>query len=238
MGPEVLDDSPLEHGTINAGAGLLSALRRRRETVGRQGPTTSERRRCSARSTRREVQRSSDARSVRLAEPVAMLSSLKKLRLSFEPELEAEFRRYHCGATIRFVRLALVLGGLLVAGFGILDAYVAPSVKYQFWFIRFAVACPCFALCFIASYSRHFERYSQLLLSLTVLVGGLGIVAMIMIAPPPGDQTYYAGLMLVLMFAYARSCDSVSSGLRSRRRSSCWPTRWSPSASSSRRSST
>ncbi|MBN2447050.1 MAG: response regulator [Phycisphaerae bacterium] len=132
-----------------------------------------------------------------------MLRTINKLRLSFPPDLEAEFRHYHCGATIRSVRLSLVLGALLMGGFGVLDAYIAPSVKYEFWFIRFAIAMPCFCLSILATYARSFERYGQGILSLVVLVAGLGIVAMILIAPPPGDQTYYAGLILVLMFGYA-----------------------------------
>ena len=40
-------------------------------------------------------------------------------------------------------------------------------------------------------------------LSAVVLLGGLGIIAMIMIAPYPGNYSYYAGLILVFIYGYA-----------------------------------
>ena len=131
-----------------------------------------------------------------------MLNAVRKLRLTFEPDLEAEFRRYSCETTLRSVRLSLVLGAILVAGFGALDAYMAPNVVHHFWFIRFAIIIPMFAICMIASYTRGFARINQPIISGAVTATGLGIVAMMAMAPPPADQSYYAGLMLVLMYAY------------------------------------
>ena len=130
-------------------------------------------------------------------------NALMKLRLTFEPELEEQFRCYQRETTIGFVRLAIFLGALLFAGFAVLDAYIVPSVAPLFWAIRFTIALPCFIFCLWASFRPWYGRYDQILLSSLVVVAGLSITAMIMTAPPPGNQTYYAGLILVLIFTYA-----------------------------------
>lgn len=129
-------------------------------------------------------------------------SALMKLRLAFEPGLEEQYRRYQMRTTIRMVRLALSLTVLLVGGFAVLDLYIAPTVAPLFWAIRFTIAIPAIVFCIWTSFQPWYERCDQILVSGTVLVVGVSIAAMIMISPPPGNQTYYAGLILVLMAAY------------------------------------
>lgn len=130
-------------------------------------------------------------------------SVLKKLQLRFEPELEKQFRCYLRTTTIRLTQLLFILGALLFAGFIVLDLFIVPSVAHLFWFIRFLVAVPAFMFCLWATFQPWYERCDQFLLSCLIIVAGLSIVAMIVIAPPPGNQTYYAGLILVLMLAYS-----------------------------------
>jgi len=132
-----------------------------------------------------------------------VLSSLSKLRLTFPPSLEAEFRRFYYRTFMGRIRLSLALGFCLYAVFGILDAYVAASVKHYMWFIRYAVICPVIVGSLVSTYTSWFTRCGQLLIAIPVGLGGLGIVVMILIAPPPADTTYYAGVMCVLMYAYS-----------------------------------
>jgi len=128
---------------------------------------------------------------------------LQNLSLAFRGELEREYRTYYYRTHVKHIRISLILGFMLYAGFGGLDAFLVPSVKYQLWFIRFAVVCPLIASCILLTYTKSFERLGQLYLAFSCGMAGLGIVIMILLAPPPGDSTYYAGLMLVLMYAYA-----------------------------------
>ena len=53
------------------------------------------------------------------------------------------------------------------------------------------------------SFSRHFKRYMQMATASSVLVAGLGIIAMIVIAPYPASYSYYAGLLLVFIYGYS-----------------------------------
>ena len=127
---------------------------------------------------------------------------LSRLRLSFEPQLETEFRAYYYRTFLGDIRLNLFLGALLFGAFGLLDLYVVPSITAYTWFIRFAIVCPAILLCLALSYTRLFERFGQLFISAASLLTGLGISAMIVLAPSPGNLTYYAGLMLVLIYAF------------------------------------
>ncbi len=84
-----------------------------------------------------------------------------------------------------------------------LDAYVVPQVCHLTWMIRGFVICPAVGACALLTYSKAFLRYGHLMTFLATLASGLGIVGMIVIAPPPGNLTYYAGLILVLMYLYS-----------------------------------
>ncbi len=131
------------------------------------------------------------------------LGGLDRLRLRFEGPLEEEFRDYYCRAFIRQTRFYLTLGCLLFAIFGVLDAYVVPQVRHLTWLIRGLVICPAVGTCALLTYTRAFLKYGHLMTFLAALACGLGIVGMIVIAPPPGNLTYYAGLILVLMYLYS-----------------------------------
>ncbi len=124
------------------------------------------------------------------------------LTLSFEPDLEAAFLDEHFKKSISHVRLSLLLGVLFYALFGILDAWVFPETKFKLWFIRFGIFAPFSFAVLGFSYTRYFKKYMQLALASVVLVAGLGIIAMIVIAPDPGSYLYYAGLILVYLYGY------------------------------------
>ncbi len=145
-----------------------------------------------------------------------MLSELGKLKLAFSSPLETEFRGYYYRTVVRHTRFAFIMGIGMYAVFGILDAYLIPTVKVQTWLIRYAVVCPALFLALLATYASWFPRVGQLVMCTPVTIGGLGIVVMVMIAPPPADATYYTGLMLVLMYGYAqvkiRFCWATVSG--------------------------
>jgi len=121
--------------------------------------------------------------------------------LRFEGGLESEFQDYYFRISLKHMRIAQTIGLLLYAAFGVLDAVLLPEVKYQLWFLRFGIVCPVVALSILATFWRGFRKYHQLIFSVAIGTGGVAIVVMILLAPPPGNLTYYAGLMLVIQFA-------------------------------------
>ena len=127
---------------------------------------------------------------------------LHPITLSFPGDLEASFRRNFFQKSLQHVRLASVIAIFFYGLFGILDFWLVPEVKYSLWFIRYAVFSPVALAFLLISFSARFEKYSQGCISVLIMAAGLGIIAMILIAPSPGGDSYYAGLILVLIFGY------------------------------------
>ena len=98
---------------------------------------------------------------------------------------------------------ALCLGIFLYSVFGILDRYIFPTVASQILPIR-GVVVGCFLLlvaCVLFAPS-FYQRYSQLLLTGATLIGGVGIILMYPITVNlPYEGNYYAGIVLVIVFA-------------------------------------
>jgi signal transduction histidine kinase len=125
------------------------------------------------------------------------------ITLSFPKELEKVFLEQYFRDSLRQVRIALALGIFFYGIFGILDAWLVPGAKLQLWFIRFVVICPFLCANFLFTFSPQFKKYMQLSIASTVLAGGFGIIAMIVIAPYPANYSYYAGLLLAFMYGYS-----------------------------------
>ncbi len=131
------------------------------------------------------------------------VTSLKfgKLSLRFvNQETERRFSDEHLVRSLPIIRLSMVTGALLYGLFGILDIIVVPDVLAEVWLIRFAVVCPFLLGMLLFSFTRYFARSAQLVLSLCMLVSGLGIIAMTAITSPPASYFYYAGLILIVIY--------------------------------------
>ncbi|UCF83595.1 MAG: PAS domain S-box protein [Desulfobacteraceae bacterium] len=122
--------------------------------------------------------------------------------LSFQGELEEAFLDDYFRKSLRHVRIALLLAIFFYSIFGILDAWIVPDVKDKLWFIRYGVFVPFAFAVFLFSFTTHFKRFMPLCLTSVILVAGFGIIEMILIAPYPGNYSYYAGLILVYFFGY------------------------------------
>ncbi|MFZ1983103.1 MAG: ATP-binding protein, partial [Desulfatitalea sp.] len=117
--------------------------------------------------------------------------------------LEASFMNDLVRKSISQIRVALMLSLFFYALFGILDAIVAPELKLRLWTVRFGIVCPTFMIIYLFTFSQRIIRYIQTLTMAAALIAGLGIVYMTMIGNALIMSTYYAGLMLVLMFNYS-----------------------------------
>lgn len=127
------------------------------------------------------------------------------LRLRFDNvQLEREFALEYNRRHLPYLQFALLAGLFLYSVFGVLDALVAESVKYQLWFIRFAIAAPVMLvlLALIAMRRDWVVRRKESLTAVGSTIGGLGIVAMTVITHQIGVSYYYAGLMLVIMYVF------------------------------------
>jgi signal transduction histidine kinase len=123
--------------------------------------------------------------------------------LSFQDgDLEAAFRKDFFEKNVALYRVILVLGAFLYALFGIHDYWIIPDIWLEAWFIRFVIVCPLLLGTFFFTYSEHFRKFMNPVLTLGGFVAGAGVVAMFVKAAPPGRYMYYAGLLLCLLFYY------------------------------------
>lgn len=128
-----------------------------------------------------------------------------KLRLSFEDrDLEEQFQADLIKDSRDVLRTAVVLGISLYALFAILDIYALPETKYITWVIRFAFVIPVLVFIFWAMSKPFYSKYAHILMSISSIVAGYGIVAMIAFSTQNelGFLLYYAGLMLVIIWNY------------------------------------
>jgi serine phosphatase RsbU (regulator of sigma subunit) len=129
---------------------------------------------------------------------------LLKRKLKFnDAELEKEFINDYYDKSLMTVRIALIIGIILYSLFAILDILLAPLSKTGILFIRFAIVSPGLLIVFILTFFKFFRKYMQPILMFITLIAGLGIVAMVGITIETEIVLYYyAGLMLVMMWAY------------------------------------
>lgn len=127
---------------------------------------------------------------------------LNWLTLSFSDDLEKAFQDSFFQNSLRQARIAFLLAIFFYSIFGVLDAWLVPEAKYKLWFIRYAIFVPYAFGVYLFSFSRHFKRYMQISIALGVLIAGVGITAMILIAPYPASHSYYTGLLLIFIYGY------------------------------------
>ncbi|MBN2278961.1 MAG: response regulator [Candidatus Marinimicrobia bacterium] len=71
--------------------------------------------------------------------------------------------------------------------------------------LRFLVMAPAAVMNLLWTYHRSYKKYDQLALFISNLVGALVIMIMIFIAEPPVTYLYYAGEILVIIYAFTFS---------------------------------
>ncbi|MGD8252312.1 MAG: response regulator [Desulfobacterales bacterium] len=130
---------------------------------------------------------------------------LNPITLSFSGscvDLEPDFLRHYYAKSLTQMRFSLMLGICIYALFGILDAVLAPTHKFQFWLIRTSVIAPMMITVVMSHRHRHFQPLMQPCLAALILICGMGIIIMIVTAPQPVTDVYYAGLILVIFIGY------------------------------------
>ncbi|MDO9515139.1 MAG: diguanylate cyclase [Syntrophales bacterium] len=118
---------------------------------------------------------------------------LNLLTLKFSGDssaLEGPFLSDYWRGSLFHIRISLILGALLYAAFGGLDAFLMPEQKYTMWLIRLIVVCPALLGLLLTSFLKSFEQYMQPLLAGGLILAGGGIVCMIVIAPVPGQDIH------------------------------------------------
>ena len=113
---------------------------------------------------------------------------MKILSLSFEKDVEEQFLHRYYSTSLKHSRIALLVGLLIFAAFGLQDSIIAPSVYKQLWIVRYALVCPVIGICFILTFFPWFERYYQPCVSLIILFAGLCLLVVASLDLPRCDS--------------------------------------------------
>jgi PAS domain S-box-containing protein len=116
--------------------------------------------------------------------------------------LEAPFREYYFENGQQPVRIAMIVGTILLAAYAMVDALFVPERKYLFWALRWGLECPVALSVLAFTYSRYAARYMQPALSVATMIAGLTFIAMYLLAPAPKAHIYLQGLVQLLIAIY------------------------------------
>ena len=132
------------------------------------------------------------------------MNQLRTILAFGDQDLESRYRQHAAQKHTGAVRLAITLAIALYLVFGVLDATLCPERLTELWILRYAVISPFLVASLVLSWvtPTFFLRHQQGVLVAVSLVGGAGIVAMTIICQPLACHSYYAGLLLVLIFIH------------------------------------
>ena len=129
---------------------------------------------------------------------------MNPLSLRFgDKALEDRFVRESLRSAMPVIRLFLLSAAILCALFGLLDPFTEPLGYGRFWVIRFGFIVTSLLAALALTYTPLFVRHAQLIMSGGMLCSGGGILLMIALATGPAKETYYAGLILVVIYGSA-----------------------------------
>lgn len=138
-----------------------------------------------------------------------------KYGLQAATQLEAEFTQDHYQSYLISMRVSGILMILFYAVFAVLDIWCLPETKYLAWVIKFLICLVLAASTCLAFYPAIFQKYSQQIIGTALTVAGMGTILIIALSQPEemGHNTYYAALMLVILYIYLLSGLRFSSTL-------------------------
>ncbi len=136
---------------------------------------------------------------------------LKKsfFNLKFSKEIEGKFREYLYSQMKDFMQFSILLGIAIYFLFGLLDYVVYHDVYKTLFFYRYIIGGPPLILVSYLIMKSKTEKQIQILFTVSLIIAGLVIVAMMAFLNDP-TQRYYAGLTIVMLYAY------IAVGLRFR----------------------
>lgn len=129
-----------------------------------------------------------------------MIDRINRVFLKFESEeLEKRYQSYSLKNNLFKIRAGAILGIFLFMVFGVIDYLIIGRIIPMVWILRILYIL--IAFIYIAfTYTDFFKRHSQLFMSVTILIGGLIIIATMAIIDSEVAHQYYPALLVLIMF--------------------------------------
>ena len=122
------------------------------------------------------------------------------VRKGFDLDSEKRFKQSKQFTDPLYIRGIFLLFILLYALFGFLDMVYFPEMLNTLIIIRFVVVIPILSLIVALTFTKHFYKFNQIVISFGFFVGGIGIAHMLILEP--GNVIYNGGLFMVLFSGF------------------------------------
>ncbi|MBC8042526.1 MAG: hypothetical protein IAF08_03695 [Rhizobacter sp.] len=126
---------------------------------------------------------------------------MKNFRLRFTPALEQIFVLDYAAKSVLQTRIATLLGMIFYGSVGIRDNLFFGAAAHDVQMIRYAVVCPVLLILFGLTFLPQAKRIVHLLTFVSMIIAGLGTVAMIAVMPQTIEYRY-PSFLLLLLFSY------------------------------------
>jgi len=123
-------------------------------------------------------------------------------RLRFPEPLESEFRAEHMLASLRWVRMCLLVAIGTSVGFGIIDHWVIHANNLMPDIVRFGLQLPVLFICLAITLMPHLVRWYQLAIQIGGPMFGIGTVLLATYAQPQHTALVGARILLVAFFFF------------------------------------
>ena len=129
------------------------------------------------------------------------MEKANRITLNFSAEnIEKKFRKEYYDKSIVIFRISFLTVIILYAAFGYLDFILSGNYYKLFFTIRYLIVIPLLVGVLLFSFNRNFIKVWQILLSLSFIIGGTGIIYMLL--KNPDNIYYYGGLFLIFNAGY------------------------------------
>ncbi|MDX9691755.1 MAG: diguanylate cyclase [Acholeplasmataceae bacterium] len=118
----------------------------------------------------------------------------------FKPTIEESHVTSHKFNEPAYIRGIFTLFAILYGLFGLIDLAYFPDIIYLLITIRFIVVIPLFLSVILLTYSKYYEKYHQLVISLSYFIGGIGVAYMLLLKKD--NVVYYGGLYMIFFSGY------------------------------------
>src|SRR5688500_12401450 len=128
---------------------------------------------------------------------------LSPFTLRFPQPLEEVFLDHYHESSLRQMRIAILLGGVIFGLFGLLDMVtLSRDVIGRVWFLRYAVVCPAVVAVAALTLLPGWRRFGQLAITAICALAGIVVIVITLITPAPVNYLYTAGLLLIMFYAF------------------------------------
>jgi class 3 adenylate cyclase len=127
--------------------------------------------------------------------------------MQFPTALEDAYEKAHFEEGLIVNRIAIIVGTLLLAVFGILDSYIFPDTYKTIWAIRFGLLVPIAMIVCALSFTGMFRKIMQpaTAVLMTVVLCGVLIMAAIGQKNELGSTLYLFGILPIVSFLFVAS---------------------------------